>query len=291
MSKKSTPLLLISLSGNPYEVTTKLRGSAFVLEVATNLDQLLFLNRELSSCIYLLRTDATSLKIWHDLCLKHQVDPLGTILICEHEDRGEEIFFSAGGLVTWSMQTEVSGLERRVEAIERISMSPLYLASKNFEGTAVSRNVPDSLLNNGTAFDALEADPHSMVGLFAYKNRQLVNPELRSKGVVLGFGRCQLDASNQLLICGSKKIHLSPVQLRILSALAENLDQVLHREKLKQLVWPGEKIASRSIDAHVSKLKRLIPELQENLVNIYGKGYLLSSSKVEMNHRPEKKTA
>ncbi len=74
-------------------------------------------------------------------------------------------------------------------------------------------------------------------------------------------------------------INTSPVQFRLLLSLITNHDQLLTRQWLQQFVWQGVDISPRSIDAQISKLKKLIPEIDNHIINIYGKGYILSSSK------------
>jgi len=74
-------------------------------------------------------------------------------------------------------------------------------------------------------------------------------------------------------------ITVSPIQFRLLVTFLSHPDQLLTRDWLKTHVWSDAPISSRTIDAQISKLRRVIPELDSCLINIYGKGYVLTPSR------------
>ncbi|MCB0365863.1 MAG: response regulator transcription factor [Bdellovibrionaceae bacterium] len=71
-------------------------------------------------------------------------------------------------------------------------------------------------------------------------------------------------------------VNTTPTQFRLLLAFVSHPEQLLSREWLREHVWENAKISHRSIDAQISKLKKQIPELDRHLVNVYGKGYILT---------------
>lgn len=71
-------------------------------------------------------------------------------------------------------------------------------------------------------------------------------------------------------------VNTTPTQFRLLLAFVTHREQLLSREWLQENVWENAKISHRSIDAQISKLKKQIPELDRHLVNVYGKGYILT---------------
>lgn len=95
-------------------------------------------------------------------------------------------------------------------------------------------------------------DSHSLYGLTIYPNEFLIKR-------------------------GEEIIVTSPTQFRLFMAFVNHSDQLLSRQWLKTMVWENSKISMRSIDAQISKLKKILPELDAYLINIYGKGYILSS--------------
>jgi DNA-binding response OmpR family regulator len=72
-----------------------------------------------------------------------------------------------------------------------------------------------------------------------------------------------------------KRMELTPTQYSLLLAFACQPNQVLTRQWLKQNIWKGRRVSPRSIDAQISKLKRILPPLHDRIINIYGEGYLL----------------
>ena len=83
------------------------------------------------------------------------------------------------------------------------------------------------------------------------------------------------------------KIHVTSTQMKLLETFAQYANRLLSRDVLKQIVWSGEHLSARSIDAHISKLKRLLPLLENYLESIYGKGYLWRTQPM----MPQKTTA
>jgi len=77
---------------------------------------------------------------------------------------------------------------------------------------------------------------------------------------------------------GEQVITTTPTQFKLLMAFTNHQDKLLSRQWIKESVWQNSDISPRSIDAQISKLKKLLPELDGCLMNIYGKGYILSES-------------
>lgn len=71
-------------------------------------------------------------------------------------------------------------------------------------------------------------------------------------------------------------INTTPTQFKLLLAFISQPEHLLTRNWLKEQVWDNADISHRSIDAQISKLKKQIPELGKHLINIYGKGYMLT---------------
>ena len=88
---------------------------------------------------------------------------------------------------------------------------------------------------------------------------------------ILSFNEICLDPKNHVITVSGRVIHTTPTQFRLLQAFMSYPDRLLTRSWLKETVWSHLKISSRSIDAHISKLKRLFPILDTYLISIYGK--------------------
>jgi two-component system phosphate regulon response regulator PhoB len=77
-------------------------------------------------------------------------------------------------------------------------------------------------------------------------------------------------------------VSLTPTQFKLVHLFVTSQEQLLARETIKKVIWANSSISLRSIDAQISKLKKLLPELDSCLVNIYGKGYMLSATKSKL---------
>jgi DNA-binding response OmpR family regulator len=79
----------------------------------------------------------------------------------------------------------------------------------------------------------------------------------------------------------SKSIRIPPAQSKLLNALLTHQEELLSREWFRGVLFKGSNISLRSIDAHISKLKRNIPLLEGQILNIYGKGYTLKAAETK----------
>ena len=82
-----------------------------------------------------------------------------------------------------------------------------------------------------------------------------------------------------LLKIKGELIRITPTQIHLLIAFLTHPDELLTRDWLQKNVFKRTAISQRSIDAHIAKIKRLIPTLRNDIVSIYGKGYILKGLK------------
>jgi two-component system response regulator BaeR/two-component system response regulator AdeR len=75
--------------------------------------------------------------------------------------------------------------------------------------------------------------------------------------------------------CGSKRLELSPTQLRLLSALAAGSPQVLSRQELAA-VQTSTFADERTIDAHIKNLRARLGPCRGQLRTVRGIGYQLT---------------
>lgn len=82
---------------------------------------------------------------------------------------------------------------------------------------------------------------------------------------------------NDFIVKGNGRvIKLTPIQFKLLISFITHQDQLLNREWIKENIWDKAEISPRSIDAQVSKLKKVLPEIGQYIINIYGQGYLMT---------------
>jgi two-component system alkaline phosphatase synthesis response regulator PhoP len=78
---------------------------------------------------------------------------------------------------------------------------------------------------------------------------------------------------------GQDPIDLTPKEFRILKILAQNLDRVFSRDQLLDKVWGmGTHVVDRTVDTHISNLRKKLNGTRLTLTSIVGEGYRLSVS-------------
>lgn len=83
-------------------------------------------------------------------------------------------------------------------------------------------------------------------------------------------------AAGTLCVQGECKETLSPKEVKIFEALSNSLNQCLSRVALSEKVWPGVRVSNRTLDSHVSRLRRKIERSSECEIDaVYGEGYCL----------------
>jgi DNA-binding response OmpR family regulator len=76
------------------------------------------------------------------------------------------------------------------------------------------------------------------------------------------------------VVASDRNIIVTPIQMRLLIAFHSFPNRLMSRDWLRFKVWNGEPMSLRSIDAHISKLKKLLPEIEPYVESVYGKGYV-----------------
>jgi len=90
------------------------------------------------------------------------------------------------------------------------------------------------------------------------------------------LGNFKFYADNNVLKIENKSIELSEKETKALKIFAENINQIVEREKLMKEIWEDEGIVviSRNVDVLVSKLrKKLSDDNSIKFINVHGRGY------------------
>jgi len=90
------------------------------------------------------------------------------------------------------------------------------------------------------------------------------------------LGNFKFYTDNNVLKSENKTITLSEKETKALKIFAENINQIVEREKLMKEIWEDEGIVviSRNVDVLVSKLrKKLINDNSIKFINVPGRGY------------------
>ncbi|HEV3250058.1 MAG TPA: helix-turn-helix domain-containing protein, partial [Puia sp.] len=90
------------------------------------------------------------------------------------------------------------------------------------------------------------------------------------------LGSFRFYADNNVLKIGNNSITLSEKEAKALKIFAENINQIVEREKLMKEIWEdkGIVVISRNVDVLVSKLrKKLSDDNSIKFINVPGRGY------------------
>jgi DNA-binding winged helix-turn-helix (wHTH) protein len=120
--------------------------------------------------------------------------------------------------------------------------------------------------------------PLSLVGFYV-KNKFRKKEEKESiidSNEYIQLGNFRFYTDKNVLIIENKNITLSEKETKALKIFAENINQIVEREKLMKEIWEDEGIVviSRNVDVLVSKLrKKLIDDNSIKFINVPGRGY------------------
>ena len=120
--------------------------------------------------------------------------------------------------------------------------------------------------------------PLSVIGFYV-KNKFRKKDEkvsIPDNNDFLQLGSFRFYADNNVLKTEDKSITLSEKETKALKIFAENINQVVEREKLMKEIWEdrGLVVISRNVDVLVSKLrKKLADDHSIKFINVPGRGY------------------
>ena len=97
---------------------------------------------------------------------------------------------------------------------------------------------------------------------------------------VLSLAGLRLDPSAHRLHLDGESVELTPIEFALLSALIGRAEQVQSREALLGDVWGvSAKLATRTVDTHITRLRNKLGPLGQRIETIRGVGYRFSGQK------------
>ena len=126
--------------------------------------------------------------------------------------------------------------------------------------------------------------PLSVVGFYVknrFRKKEVQEEKEEGESIVddndyIPLGSFRFYADNNVLKIENKSITLSEKETKALKIFAENINQIVEREKLMKEIWEDEGIVviSRNVDVLVSKLrKKLSDDNSIKFINVHGRGY------------------
>lgn len=94
------------------------------------------------------------------------------------------------------------------------------------------------------------------------------------------FGTLKIDMDDASVSLGGKRVELTRREYMILCLLAQHPDSYFSREEILAQVWPNDTLVNdRSVDVHITRLRKKLDSEGWRLANRTGFGYALKSKK------------
>ncbi len=90
---------------------------------------------------------------------------------------------------------------------------------------------------------------------------------------VLRSGNLELDLDRSIASLDGKQIPLSQLEFKLLGYFMRSGGRVVSRSEVLEDNWPGVSVTHRTVDTHVSKIRKAISGSREQIQSIYGAGY------------------
>ena len=168
---------------------------------------------------------------------------------------------------------ESSGLEvcSFIKSQEHLRHIPtILLTSKD--------NINDKLKGFQYGADDYITKPFDFRELVARVNVHTQKNKNKKETYILSHGYIVHITKQEVVDPNKNHIDLTRIEFKLLKYLCENLDRVLSREMILNHAWPENlNISQRTVDTHISNLRKKTGELGKNIKSVHGMGYKMCS--------------
>jgi DNA-binding response OmpR family regulator len=96
-------------------------------------------------------------------------------------------------------------------------------------------------------------------------------------GEIIELGKLRIDLSGHEASIDNNRLQLRTKEFALLVALAQNLGNVLSREKLLEMVWGFDYFGeTRTVDVHINHLREKLADSGVNIETLRGTGYKMT---------------
>ena len=117
--------------------------------------------------------------------------------------------------------------------------------------------------------------PRELIARINTKFRRI--DELRGQPTLLSAGDLKLDLERFECHVRDELVTLSVLEFNLLRYFVENINRVLSRERILQAIWREHVVTERTIDTHMTSLRKKIQNSNVEFSTLYGAGYILKS--------------
>lgn len=95
-----------------------------------------------------------------------------------------------------------------------------------------------------------------------------------SSSDIITIGGITIDRTRKIVVVGGEDLKLSPKEFGILVTLCTHPERVFSREEILDAVWHGESfVLSRTVDVHITRIRKKLGEQGNHITNRQGYGY------------------
>jgi two-component system alkaline phosphatase synthesis response regulator PhoP len=175
-------------------------------------------------------------------------------------------------LLDW-MLPEMDGLEvcRALKGDRATAHIPIVLLT-------VKSSETDKVLGLELGADDYVTKPFSPRELIARVRALLRRSQPAPSAEVFALGDLRVDWGKHVVAVKQRPVELTPKEFELLRALVEAKGRVLSRDALLDKVWGYERsmeIQTRTVDLHISQLRRKVKPLAARILTVKGTGYRL----------------
>jgi two-component system alkaline phosphatase synthesis response regulator PhoP len=121
--------------------------------------------------------------------------------------------------------------------------------------------------------------PRELLARISTKMRRI--EETKKPMTLLKEGDIEMDLERfECRVC-NELVSLSVLEFNLLRYFVENINRVLTRERILQAVWREAVVTDRTVDTHMTSLRKKIQKSNLSFSTLYGAGYILKSKDEE----------
>lgn len=137
-------------------------------------------------------------------------------------------------------------------------------------------SIEDKTTGFGNGADDYITKPFHLKELLLRVNARVKDLEANLASDKIYIGDCEINFNTQtvLHLTSKSEIELTRIEFKILTYFSSKVDFVISRQQLLDSVWPNNlNISERTIDSHISNLRKKMSNTKCNVVAVHGSGY------------------
>ncbi len=169
------------------------------------------------------------------------------------------------------MMEEMSGfsLAKKIKQDLKINIPIIFITAKNTEN--------DMLTGFNLGGDDYITKPFSLKEVIARVKAVLSRQTTQVEDEpiqTIKIDNMELNIAEKRVFINKKEIHLTKKEFEILTLLLENKGKVFPREKIIDYVWNDSIVTDRTIDVHITRLRKKIGKYGDHIKTKSGFGYI-----------------